>query len=1152
MNSARTRALPRSIRKKLDGYRRRWRLVTAHAGLLVTLGLVVGAVGAAVAADRLLRLAPTARAAALGVIGLAFAVSFGRLVLWPALRRMRDRDAAVRLGGRFPEAEEDLVSAVELSGEGRFHQGVSRSLVASALSHIVARTRGLNVRAAVPFRPVLRAGAVLAVVAGGFCAGYLLRPEAVSNALMRLFLPTRDVPFFCYTHVSVSPGDHVVRTGDVVEVEAVVGGRAVSAVRLEARNGSGPLRLELPCDDGRASWESGPLFETLDYRVRAGDAISEWYRVRVVPPPALEAVSAVLHNPSYAREPDEPQSATRVVESVQGRLEVVAGTGLELRVAAVSRGDDPEFACRGELVYGDRRLPLEPGPGGLLCSPRFAPAASGPCSLELRDGFGLRSRGPASLFLAVVPDGPPRVSVTRPARDLMVLPGERVAVEAVAEDEFGLRRLVLRRRIVESRGDEERISRWQSRVLETGGRTVRQLAGTAELVLADLGLRPGDALEYKAQASDFAGEAVMRRAYSRTYRISVLSEAEHLESVMGRLREIELALRQRASIQKTQAEDAGELAQAAQARSVAEAARHAERRERQEMRSTREVARQLERLLPELARNPSAPVSLMSELARLAQGVRSVAAGQMASAADQLGQAAQAAQGSQSAPLRNASQQAGEAGRRLEQLSRLLESLQRRGLLERLATDAERLAARQREVSDTTVPLGLQTAGTDPEELDEEQRRRLQRLSRSERSIGEGVRKLSQELRRAAGSLGFSNPLDAATAEQADSQLDAKDLGEQTEGIARDMEQNTLFRTVPRQEDVAERLEDVARTLRRGLDMDPLEAMVKELEEFIKRQTAINGDIEGATAEKAEAPGPHRLAEKQGDLGRDVAEQASALHWLAREIQGFESRTAAILDAASAEMRRGTTDLFRAALSQGLAHGEKALALLKSAREALDQESSQLASACQSCQGLEALLLLQRILLEQKRIHRDTESADETRPDQPQEFDRAVVRLARRQSEVGLDAGRLQKMIARLRAAAAMVGKAREKMDLSRMALEGGDTGRDTRVVQRQAVAILEALIQQQQGAMSGGGLAGARAMAMMQMMAGMSSGGFAGGTNAPILPASLDEAEDQEWRRSRSRFEGRLSAGSEAEYPAEFRGLLHAYFDRLRSEPQR
>ena len=70
-----------------------------------------------------------------------------------------------------------------------------------------------------------------------------------------------------------------------------------------------------------------------------------------------------------------------------------------------------------------------------------------------------------------------------------------------------------------------------------------------------------------------------------------------------------------------------------------------------------------------------------------------------------------------------------------------------------------------------------------------------------------------------------------------------------------------------------------------------------------------------------------------------------------------------------------------------------------------------------------------------------------------------------------------------------------------------------------------------------------------MAHMAGRTGGGFAGGTNGPLMPATLDSAGDDAWRRMRSQFEGKTGSGFDADYPAEFRGLLNSYFDQVRKE---
>jgi hypothetical protein len=149
-------------------------------------------------------------------------------------------------------------------------------------------------------------------------------------------------------------------------------------------------------------------------------------------------------------------------------------------------------------------------------------------------------------------------------------------------------------------------------------------------------------------------------------------------------------------------------------------------------------------------------------------------------------------------------------------------------------------------------------------------------------------------------------------------------------------------------------------------------------------------------------------------------------------------------------------------------------------------------------------------------------------------------------------------MLASYPQAAAPVRMAGDKMGTVRAALAAGDTGKDTRIVQREVVALLESLMKDQAGGLGGASgamsLAQMRMLAMLQMMGaiGMSPGGFAGGTNAPLLPTSVDKTGDEAWRKTHSRFEERLSEGSQEAYPATLRGLLNAYFDHLRKEPLR
>lgn len=1177
--------LPETLRRLINGYRRRWRLVYTHTGLLITLAVLFCTVGAAVAADRLLRLTALPRTIALALILAACAACLARWVVWPAARRLRDSETAARLGHHFPKVEEDLVTAVELTSESFDERGVSHGLVESALQQITERSRAVDYRAAVPVRPLLKVGGVVLALLAVLFAAYQIQPEAIRNALARLFRPSANVPYFSYTTLKVEPGDRVVRVGDAVDIGIATSGRVAASARLEGRKGDGAeaadrIALQLDCEQGAARWNTGPLFKDVTYRVSAGDALSPWHQIRVVPPPSLTKKGAVLLLPKYVG------SAERTIDTIEGSLQVVAGTQVVVKCFPVSRGADRRLQCTGELRVGGQTLPLLPDAAGALASKPFLPTASGDLAITLRDGYGLTNRSPEALAVKVAPDRVPLVSLVKPGHDLVVLPGEKVPFEAAARDEFGVRGLVLALRAIKAGEAADASERWERRPLKDGGPTVAELAATDEIVVDQLGLVPGDVLEYKAEAADYADEAVLRRGVSPVYRIAVLSELEHLERILSRLKELQLEMLRRAATQHAQSGQAERIAKAAGAgeregqppdkagkeadkagkeadkagkadeKAVArEGARTAQERQLEETRGTEHLARKLERLIPELARNPSTPTEMMTQMEQLGRGVRQTANAQMQNAAEQFGKAAQGQQSppGEPSPLRIAQDQTDEAARRLEQLAQVAERLQRRGLLEKLAAEAEALAARQREIKDNLVPLAKETLGTDPKNMTDDQKRRLERITTTEQTIKGGVDNLGKEIEKAAGALAFSSPSDAAAAEDAKARLDEDKVSDKAATIARRLGENALFSQIPEQEKVSVSLLAVANILRRsGEDMD---AFMKELEEFIRRQKAINAGIGAAIAKAEKAKRPAELGNDQAVLQRDVSEQASALHWLANEIAMFRSQAAAKLDAASSEMGLGATDLYAKALPEGLEHGKRALALLEDAKEKLTQELQQMQQAMMSAQMMRALLLLQRCLVGQKRVNSGTLQAEGIRAAQPEAFDAQTAALTRRQSTVHVDATKLARLIAQFAGAAALVSKSAEKMDVSRIALGGGDTGKETREVQRMALALLEELLKQAQGGGMGGamgGMMGARAQAMMGMMAGGSPGGYAGGSNAPVMPTNPGEAKSEGWRRARSRFDEQLGAAFEGSFPTQYRDLLNSYFDRLRKEPIR
>lgn len=1131
--------LPQELARAFGGYRRRLRRIRVLGGLFFACAIVVGGTGVAVAADRLFRLPSSVRAVCLIALGIALLFALVRHVLQPALRRISNRRAAVRLGRRFPDMEEDLISAVEFSSDADSMPGVSLSLIRAALHKIASRARRLDIRRAVPVRPLAETAAVFLIVTAAFAGAYHVRPEAVRNGLHRLLRPDRAVPFFSYVKLTVTPGDKVVAEADTIAIACEVTGRVVERVRLDMRVGDETSRMALPCEDGRAAWTSGPLFEDIEYRLSAGDGLSDWYRVRVVPPPAVAGRSGRLRLPGYAG------GEVQAIESLASHIEMVEGTALSLAVRPADRGDDPLLACEGELRFGDESLRLTDGESGLLRSSFFTPEESGPARITLRDGYGLTSRTPEEIAIQLIPDALPRVRLVAPTRDLAVLISDRVAVTAEAEDEFGLRYLDLLLRRTR-RGEEEARRPWERIPMKPGDLLVRQLQGDAELSPLVLGLQPGDAIEFRAVAADFAGDRGAREGSSETRRLVVISEMEHLERNLRGLDDLRLEVLRLAAEEKMQSASADELANRSESESVAAEARAAQREEMRHAEEAERLARQAEELLQEMARNPSTPPKLLADMEQMARELRAVGQQPIRDAAGELGEASQSEQSDQADPLRQAAADAEEAAERLERVARRMESARRKALLEKLAEDAEKLAKLQRELRESVPETAAKTLGRSRQQLTPEERRELERLALGQLGVKAGADQLAKNLDKAARSLAFSNPSDAAAARSAKEKMEAEEMDERLKRLAERVGDNVLLAEMPEQESMAQNFSEIAEMLRRAAESDPIEAVSRMLDEFIKRQTALNADMEQALAEEEVARSGKEMGSDQARLGSDVSENADALHFLSKELGMPPSETASKLDAASEEMGSGAEELGRPDVANGLERGREALALLKEAQKQFQQEGQQMKQASQGRIPFEAMLLLQRMLTEQKAIHRQTGDADAMPPEQADAFDRLTRALANRQSGLGMDAKRLGSLLQGMQGGPEMAQMIGDQMEQSRAGLGQGNAGRQTRVAQQQAITLMEQMMGMCRSACKGQGMGGMRMMALMQMMS-RAGGGFTGGTNAPVLPRNAETAEE-EWTKWRSRFEERLAAGAESEWPPQYRQILAEYFDTLRS----
>jgi hypothetical protein len=548
--------------------------------------------------------------------------------------------------------------------------------------------------------------------------------------------------------------------------------------------------------------------------------------------------------------------------------------------------------------------------------------------IRLADGFGLASRSNEELDFRIIPDEKPHVTISSPARDLLLLHGESVSIEASARDNFGLRELNLlarRGRLGDQASPATFESAWKSpttQPLATGGPKVKELAGKTMLNVDELGLVPGDVLEYKAASADFAGQPAARASESSVYRIVVLSDEQHLATTLNALRDVKLALLKLAAREKAESANAARLAGKAKADSITDEARLAQERQNEVGRDTEKLAREIESIVAEVSRNPSASPEMMSSLEQLARAVRAVADEPISKASDKMGEAADDKQkAEQSSRMSEAKEHTDEATRRLEGLAKVAEQTAGAGQMASLAAQAARLAAWQRNLKEATKPVAARTLGKSPADLTPEERKAVEELARSEKVIQEGIDKLAKGAADAANKLANSDPSAAAQAGEAAGKIESGRMSDRAGEISKSMSENVLLNKLPDQELLAKDLADLAKSMTRPANEDAGEAIVKQIEQFIKRQTDINKTAT-ILPDKAAPDKLASLGDKQAELARDVSEQAAAIELLAQELEGFDSKTAAKLTAATRQMNPAASAFYDARRADGLAHGE--------------------------------------------------------------------------------------------------------------------------------------------------------------------------------------------------------------------------------------
>lgn len=441
---------------------------------------------------------------ALAIVTTAAAVALGSLAIGRMQRRPDDRHVARFIEERAAGSpgvvplDDALVSAVDVAQRPDRDAGFAAMIVAGA----VERIRGMEPSRVIPAAALGRAAtqglAGAALLALALVSGAPPLARAIDTARVRLFPES--------IAVHVLPGDTRVPAGTPLQVRAIV------------RDGRGPIARVAPSLTVSAAGEertvrmtpSGEGFEfTFDsvdrsfaYRITAGTAASRQYTVTALFAPRVRQIELRYAYPAFTGLPVRD-------EEDGGDIYAPPGTRVRVRIHT----DTP--AAEGHLAMGRTGaapLPLRLA-GDRVLEGDLVLEADDSYRVALSNADGLQSRGDTEYFIRLMDDRPPDVRILRPSSDQSITPLEEVAIEARADDDYGIAGFDL----VYSVGGGGEVVVPFDRV--TG--TDIQKVGVRLLAAEDLGVKPGDVIAYYARARDVARGSPSTRRESDIFFLEV-------------------------------------------------------------------------------------------------------------------------------------------------------------------------------------------------------------------------------------------------------------------------------------------------------------------------------------------------------------------------------------------------------------------------------------------------------------------------------------------------------------------------------------------------------------------------------------------------------------------------------------------------------
>jgi len=348
----------------------------------------------------------------------------------------------------------------------------------------------------------------LLVVAGTLALVF----AAVFGAVLPRYLdPWGDHPPYSPTKFSVEPANATVEYGENQIVHVATAGKRPSEMTLVLEGPDGKVAGSLPMlDQG-----DGNYFQTIEnlrfdmtYYAEIPRGRSNRYSLALSRTPRIDSVAATYTYPEYTHLP----SKSRLLAKSDAVLTGYEGTTVRLDLTSNRPLEG------GPLQLGGQTLAMTRGADENTATVEFPIERSSTIMAKLVDVEGFESQDAFEGTIEVTPDKRPEIEVVSPGKHSFAIPDAKVPITIEARDDLGLRRISLVRSLNALADDRKEL-------YEGSGREI--FVSVNELLdMEDLGVRPGDAIEYYATATDTLPDTP-QSASTPAFQIAIISHEEY-------------------------------------------------------------------------------------------------------------------------------------------------------------------------------------------------------------------------------------------------------------------------------------------------------------------------------------------------------------------------------------------------------------------------------------------------------------------------------------------------------------------------------------------------------------------------------------------------------------------------------------------------